>query len=300
MHFNYQGHSASGGIYQIKNTKNDKVYIGSAGKFSVRWTQHQKSLEKGVHANKHLQSAFNLDGPSVWHFTILEVVVGDKVARKAAEQIWIDKFYGENCYNFMKKAAASREDIPSKDPEITSKKLSEASKKMWQNQEYREGALARLQDPKKSKNALNALKNWQRTNHNKISETTTKQWEALKSDPEKYAEFQELRRQQAIKMHADPQKRANITEGHSDPAVRKLMSEKKKQQLKDNPEYYANAKRLLDENRLKAQEARRANNKAKLEKAMQENPNFLQDKKDLYNSKRRAKRAAAINATSVS
>lgn len=160
MHFDSQGHSASGGIYQIKNTKTGKVYIGSAGKFSVRWTQHQRSFEKGRHGNKHMQSAYNLDGPSVWHFTVLEVVVGDKIARKAAEQVWIDKFYGENCYNFMKKAAPSREDVPDKNPDATFKKRSESSKKMWQDSEYRKMQLAILLSSDNKTKAKNANKAW--------------------------------------------------------------------------------------------------------------------------------------------
>lgn len=147
MQFDYQGHSKSGGIYQIKNTKNGKVYIGSTSMFNKRWAQHKKDLVSGKHANKHLQSAYNLDGDSVWEFTVLEVVTGDKVARKAAEQVWIDKHYGENCYNLKKKADVSREDIPSKDPAETSKKLSESSKQRWQDPVYVEKVLQKRSDP---------------------------------------------------------------------------------------------------------------------------------------------------------
>jgi group I intron endonuclease len=137
MQFDYNGFAKSGGIYQIKNTNNNKVYIGSAACFQVRWSQHQKSLVKGVHANKHLQAAYIIDGPDPWHFTVLEVVVGDKAARKAAEQVWIDKHYGPECYNFMKKAATSRADVPSKDPAKTFELLSLHAKKLWSDPEMR-------------------------------------------------------------------------------------------------------------------------------------------------------------------
>jgi group I intron endonuclease len=136
MKFDYQGHSASGGIYQIKNTNNNKVYIGSASEFRNRWSQHKKELLLGKHGNKHLQSAYNIDGPDVWHFTVLEVVVAEtketgKIARKAAEQVWIDKHYGPECYNIKSKAAVSRADVPSKDPAKTSAKMSKSGKKAW-------------------------------------------------------------------------------------------------------------------------------------------------------------------------
>ncbi len=133
MQFDYNGFAKSGGIYQIKNNNNNKVYIGSAANFSVRWTQHKKSLIEDKHHNKHLQRAYNEDGDSAWHFTVLEVVAGDKIARKAAEQVWIDKHIGPECYNFMKKASTSREDIPSKDPAKTSAKMSKSGKKAWAN-----------------------------------------------------------------------------------------------------------------------------------------------------------------------
>lgn len=160
MKFIFEGHSRSGGIYQIKNIKNDKIYIGSAGNFAVRWAQHKKDLIKGNHGNKHLQSAYNLDGPDVWHFTVLEVVAGDKVVRKAAEQVWIDKFYGENCYNLKKKADVSREDIPSKDPAVTSAKLSASSKKMWQDPAYVENLMAKRNDPAIRERQMAAARAW--------------------------------------------------------------------------------------------------------------------------------------------
>ena len=134
MQFDYQGHSHSGGIYKITNTNNNKIYIGSAACFKNRWTQHKKELESGKHPNKHLQAAYNIDGDSPWHFTVLEVVVAEtkesgKIARKAAEQVWIDKYYDNcvNCYNIKKKADVSRADIPSKDPAKTAEKLRKAN-----------------------------------------------------------------------------------------------------------------------------------------------------------------------------
>ena len=54
-------------IYIIENTKNGKVYIGQVGQgkntnFNTRINNHYKSLNRGKHKNKHLQSAWNQDG----------------------------------------------------------------------------------------------------------------------------------------------------------------------------------------------------------------------------------------------
>lgn len=123
MQLNYEGHSQSSGVYQIKNLINGRVYIGSAKCLKVRASQHKRSLEHGCHYNQFLQFDFNKCGSEAFVFEVLEVVDGDKVARCNAEQIWIDKFYGENCYNAAKKACLTRADIPSKNPEATKEKL---------------------------------------------------------------------------------------------------------------------------------------------------------------------------------
>lgn len=165
MKFEYNGFAKSGGIYQIKNTNNNKVYIGSAASFKNRWNQHKKDLIKGKHRNIHLQNAYNLHGADVWEFTVLEVVVAEtkeagKVARQAAEQVWIDKHYGQNCYNIKKKADITREDIPSKDPAVTSAKLSASSKKMWQDPAYVENLMAKRNDPAIRERQMAAVRAW--------------------------------------------------------------------------------------------------------------------------------------------
>lgn len=160
MQFEYNGFAKSGGIYQIKNTNNNKIYIGSAACFQVRWSQHKSELLLGKHPNKHLQAAYDIDGPDAWHFTVLEVVAGDKVARKAAEQVWIDKHYGPECYNIKKKADTSRADVPSKDPAITSAKISEHSKKMWQDPAYRDNMMTKRNDPAIRERQKTAAREW--------------------------------------------------------------------------------------------------------------------------------------------
>ena len=40
------------GIYQIKNTQNNKIYIGSSTNFSMRWKKHKYDLNKRYYIEK--------------------------------------------------------------------------------------------------------------------------------------------------------------------------------------------------------------------------------------------------------
>lgn len=62
------------GIYIIKCTANNKVYIGQSINLKNRLRGHKYQLKKGIHANIHLQSAFNKYGENYFNYDILEVV----------------------------------------------------------------------------------------------------------------------------------------------------------------------------------------------------------------------------------
>jgi group I intron endonuclease len=78
------------GIYQIRNTVNGKVYIGSAVNIKKRWGAHLFLLAKGSHHSPHLRNAWKNDGAAAFVWEILELVP-DKSKLIAAEQKWIDR-----------------------------------------------------------------------------------------------------------------------------------------------------------------------------------------------------------------
>lgn len=60
-----------GGVYRITNLLNGKSYVGSSVDVKYRISRHRHELRKGIHINKHLQSAWNKYGESCFEFCIL-------------------------------------------------------------------------------------------------------------------------------------------------------------------------------------------------------------------------------------
>lgn len=60
------------GIYIIRNTVNGHFYIGQAVVIKRRWQVHKAELRGNYHANKHLQSSWNMYGESAFEFLVLE------------------------------------------------------------------------------------------------------------------------------------------------------------------------------------------------------------------------------------
>lgn len=79
------------GIYSITNTVNGKVYIGQSVNIKKRWVRHLWELNQGVHGNKNLQRAFDLDGKEAFVITQIEQVERDKEKLFERENYWIEK-----------------------------------------------------------------------------------------------------------------------------------------------------------------------------------------------------------------
>lgn len=60
------------GIYIIQNSKNKKIYIGSAININKRWACHISLLKNNKHNNKHLQLSWNKYGFENFNFRIIE------------------------------------------------------------------------------------------------------------------------------------------------------------------------------------------------------------------------------------
>ena len=104
----YKERKKSAGIFQIKNTENAKVLLGSSLNLDGPLNRHKFLLTTGSHPNKVLQKEWNEYGSDKFIFEILEVVevkedsninLGEEL--ELLEEIWLEKLnpLGESGYN---------------------------------------------------------------------------------------------------------------------------------------------------------------------------------------------------------
>lgn len=92
------------GIYQIRNTVNGRVYVGSALDVEKRWLLHKFQLNRGNHHCQHLQHAWVKHRETAFVFEIIEAIE-DKEGFIAREQVYLDDAFATGrAYNIAPKA----------------------------------------------------------------------------------------------------------------------------------------------------------------------------------------------------
>lgn len=76
------------GVYQIKSTTENKIYVGGSSNLRSRKNEHLYRLRKGNHYNILLQKAYNLYGTSDLEFSILCICKKEELLIK--EQYFLD------------------------------------------------------------------------------------------------------------------------------------------------------------------------------------------------------------------
>ncbi|MDC2865826.1 MULTISPECIES: GIY-YIG nuclease family protein [unclassified Bacillus (in: firmicutes)] len=103
----YKETEIEGGIYCIRNIKNEKVYVESTRNFKTM-SGRRLLLNMGSHTNKALQDDWKEYGADVFEFEILEVLkkketgyFNEKEELKKLEEKWLEKLqpFGERGYN---------------------------------------------------------------------------------------------------------------------------------------------------------------------------------------------------------
>ncbi len=108
----YREREKPAGVFQVKNTVNGKVLLGSSKNLEGPLNGHKFMLSIGHHQNKELQKEWNEYGGDKFVFEILEVVqvkndpnfsLEDELT--LLEEIWLDKLqpFGERGYNTDRK-----------------------------------------------------------------------------------------------------------------------------------------------------------------------------------------------------
>lgn len=99
------------GVYQIKNLKNGKIFIGSAKNLPGKINSHKFQLKNRLHNNRSLQKDYNEQGEADFVFEILDNLdpKDDPNADytkelNLLEEMWLEKLrpYDEKGYNKKK------------------------------------------------------------------------------------------------------------------------------------------------------------------------------------------------------
>ena len=104
----YRERRKPAGVFQVRNTVNGKVLLGSSLNIEGPLNGHKFMLTIGRHRNAELQKDWNEYGPDKFIFEILEVVkvkddpgfnLEDELT--LLEQIWLEKLqpFGDRGYN---------------------------------------------------------------------------------------------------------------------------------------------------------------------------------------------------------
>ncbi|HEX7574491.1 MAG TPA: GIY-YIG nuclease family protein [Bacteroidota bacterium] len=104
----YKERAISAGIFQVRNTANGKILLGSSLNLDGPLNRHKFLLSIGKHPSESLQEEWNRYGPDKFAFEILEVArvnadpnfnLDDELT--LLEQIWLEKIqpFGEKGYN---------------------------------------------------------------------------------------------------------------------------------------------------------------------------------------------------------
>lgn len=87
------------GIYQIRNKRNRRIYIGCTMSLRGRWISHRALLRTNKHKNTELQNDWNKYGESAFVFEVIAGVNSDFYLYRVEREI-INQFVGKmNLYN---------------------------------------------------------------------------------------------------------------------------------------------------------------------------------------------------------
>lgn len=146
-------------IYQIKNTINGKIYIGSTNNVRKRWNNHRCKLNNNKHENQYLQLAWQKYGESSFEFTIIEEVNDKNRIEREIYYLNETKSYERNIgYNFDKnptdKSGINNSFYGKQHSEETKQKLREIATNRSENVKKKMGL------KNKGENSAHAKLNW--------------------------------------------------------------------------------------------------------------------------------------------
>lgn len=142
------------GIYAIRNTVTNKIYIGSAKNFKIRFRLHTNTLKRNKHHNRHLQFAWNKYNSYSFQFLVLENCEREKLLER--EQHWINKYQSYSRKLGYNLAPVAGSNLGIKRTEEYKRKSSDAAKGRIFTEEHKE----KLKLARKGKQPFRNKKDW--------------------------------------------------------------------------------------------------------------------------------------------
>ena len=126
------------GVYIIRNTINERLYIGSTIDFNKRRYNHWRLLKADGHGNAFLQADWNKHRPQDFEFQILKKVSSNRILYE--EQLLLDEFFDnqKQCYNICSVAGNTLGIKKGPMSPEQKKKISQALKGRPKSQQFKE------------------------------------------------------------------------------------------------------------------------------------------------------------------
>lgn len=150
------------GVYIIKNTKNEKIYIGSSKHCEVRFLQHKNALKNNRHHCTHLQTSWIKHGEENFSFEVIRVFESIDLALKAEDELLLQNYGTKNCFNsspyaklpFLHKHVRQKAEISISKSDYYKKVHSDVCKKRNSDPEFLERLRAAIRGSDKHRNAV--------------------------------------------------------------------------------------------------------------------------------------------------
>jgi len=90
------------GVYEIRNTKSGKAYVGSTKDLNKRERKHFQALDRRDHPNPILQKAYDKHGEKAMEFRVLEET--DRFRKREQELLDTEQYFPPDGYNVLDQA----------------------------------------------------------------------------------------------------------------------------------------------------------------------------------------------------
>jgi hypothetical protein len=104
----YKANRRPMGVFQVRNTLNGKVLLGSTADLPSMLNRQRAQLQMGAHPNRQLQADWRAHGPGAFAFEVLDTLTASDEAGsdpredlRTLEAMWLAKVapFGERGYN---------------------------------------------------------------------------------------------------------------------------------------------------------------------------------------------------------